>query len=77
MPGGSIIARPQGFMVLAPGAGNNRASEGSSMRIDPNEGSPAMDYPEHTKTYKLFCKLTAFAILTVVTVMVLLAVFVV
>lgn len=46
------------------------------MRIDPKEGSPAMDYAEHTKTYKLFCKLTALTIAGVVIVMVLLAVFV-
>jgi hypothetical protein len=47
--------------------------QGSAMRIDPKEGSPAMDYAEHMKTYKLFCKLTAFAILGAVVVMVLLA----
>jgi hypothetical protein len=46
------------------------------MHIDPKEGSPAMDYAEHAKTYKLFCKLTAYAIVGVVVVMVLLAVFV-
>ncbi len=46
------------------------------MRIDPKEGSPAMDYAEHVKTYKLFCKLTAYTILAAVLVMVLLAVFV-
>ena len=46
------------------------------MRIDPKECSPAMDYTEHTKTYKLFCRLTAYTILAVVLVMVLLAVFV-
>ena len=50
--------------------------QGSAMRINPKEGSPAMDYAEHMKTYKLFCKLTAFAILAAVVVMVLLAVFV-
>jgi hypothetical protein len=46
------------------------------MRIDPNEGSPAMDYTEHAKTYKLFCKLTAFTIVGVVLVMAILAIFV-
>jgi hypothetical protein len=46
------------------------------MRIDPKECSPAMDYAEHTKTYKLFCKLTAYTILGVVLVMVVLALFV-
>ena len=46
------------------------------MRIDPQEGSPAMDYAEHVKTYKLFCKLAAYGIAGAVLVMVLLAVFV-
>ena len=39
------------------------------MRIDPKEGSPAMDYTEHMKTYGLFCKLTAYTILGVIAVM--------
>lgn len=46
------------------------------MHIDPKEGSPAMDYAEHTKTYKLFCKLTLWTIVSVVAVMALLALFV-
>lgn len=46
------------------------------MRIDPKEGSPAMDYAEHVKTYKLFCKLAAYGIAGAVLVMLLLAVFV-
>ena len=46
------------------------------MRIDPKEGSPAMDYPEHMKTYKLFCKLAAATIIGVVVVMAFLFVFV-
>ncbi len=46
------------------------------MRIDPKEGSSAMDYTEHMKTYGLFCKLTAYTIIGVVAVMVLLALFV-
>ena len=46
------------------------------MRIDPKEGSPTMDYAEHMKTYSLFCRLTAYTILGVVVVMVLLALFV-
>jgi hypothetical protein len=46
------------------------------MRIDPKEGSPTMDYAEHMKTYGLFCKLTAYTIIGVVAVMVLLALFV-
>jgi hypothetical protein len=47
------------------------------MHIDPKECSPAMDYTEHAKTYKLFCKLAAYTIVGVVAVMVLLAIFVV
>ncbi len=46
------------------------------MRIDPKEGSPAMDYTEHMKTYGLFCKLAAYTILGVIAVMALLALFV-
>jgi hypothetical protein len=47
------------------------------MRIDPKEGHPAMDYAEHERTYKLFLKLTIYVILGVVTLMALLAIFVV
>jgi hypothetical protein len=43
------------------------------MRINPKEGSPAMDYTEHMKTYGLFCRVTAYTILGVVVVMALLA----
>ena len=39
------------------------------MHIDPKEGHPAMDYAEHQKTYKLFCKLTGLTILGAVVVM--------
>ena len=46
------------------------------MRIDPKEGSPAMDYAEHMKTYSLFCKLAAYTIIGVVGVMAILALFV-
>jgi hypothetical protein len=46
------------------------------MRIDPKEGSPAMDYAEHMKTYSLFCKLAAYTIIGVIVVMVILALFV-
>jgi aa3 type cytochrome c oxidase subunit IV len=47
------------------------------MRIDPKEGHSAMDYAEHERTYKLFLKMTGWLILSVVTLMVLLAIFVV
>jgi hypothetical protein len=46
------------------------------MRIDPKEGSPAMDYTEHMKTYHLFCKLAAYTIIGVIVVMAALALFV-
>jgi hypothetical protein len=46
------------------------------MHIDPKECHPDMDYAEHEKTYKLFCKLTGLTIIGVVAVMVALAVFV-
>ena len=32
------------------------------MKINPNEGHPAMDYAEHERTYKLFIKLTLVTI---------------
>jgi hypothetical protein len=47
-----------------------------AMRIDPKECHPQMDYTEHMKTYGLFCKLTAYTIIGVVAVMVILALFV-
>jgi hypothetical protein len=47
------------------------------MHIDPKECHPDMDYTEHQKTYRLFCKLTAWTIIGVVILMVLLAIFVV
>lgn len=47
------------------------------MHIDPKEGSPAMDYAEHLKTYNLFCKLTLYTVVSVAVIMVLLAVFLV
>jgi hypothetical protein len=47
------------------------------MHIDPKECHPEMDYNEHQKTYGLFLKGTAYLIVSVVALMVLLAVFVV
>jgi hypothetical protein len=47
------------------------------MKIDPSEGSPAMDYAEHQRTYRLFLKGTVFLIGGVVTLLALLAIFVV
>ena len=47
------------------------------MRINPKEGHPAMDYSEHEKTYRLFCKLTGLTVIGTVIVMGLLAIFVV
>jgi hypothetical protein len=47
------------------------------MHLDPKEGHPAMDYAEHEKTYRLFCKLTGLTIVGVVILMGLLAIFVV
>jgi hypothetical protein len=46
------------------------------MRIDPNEGHPAMDYAEHGKTYKLFLKGTVWLVVSVVVLMALLFAFV-
>ena len=46
------------------------------MHIDPKEGHPAMDYSEHTKTYKLFLKLTLYLLVGVVVIMAFLFIFV-
>jgi hypothetical protein len=46
------------------------------MHIDPKEGHPAMDYAEHQRTYKLFCKLTLWTIIGVVVLMAFLFLFV-
>ena len=47
------------------------------MHIDPKEGHPAMDYAEHQRTYKLFCKLTLLTIASVAALMAFLYIFVV
>lgn len=47
------------------------------MKIDMSEGHPAMDYPQHAKTYKLFLKLTVLTIIGTAATMALLALFVV
>lgn len=47
------------------------------MHIDPKEGHPAMDYAEHERTYKLFCKLTLYSIVSMVVLMAALYLFVV
>ena len=65
----------RGALCYCPGK-SHKANRGGAMRIDPKEGSPAMDYAEHLKTYRLFCKLAAGAIIGVVVVMAFLAVFV-
>jgi hypothetical protein len=52
-------------------------AKGIGMHIDPKECHPAMDYTEHQKTYKLFLKLTAYTVVSVVVIMVLMALFVV
>jgi hypothetical protein len=46
------------------------------MHIDPKECHPAMDYSEHERTYKLFCKLSLLTIVGVVLVMLFLYLFV-
>ncbi|HEX2447906.1 MAG TPA: aa3-type cytochrome c oxidase subunit IV [Methyloceanibacter sp.] len=46
------------------------------MHIDPKECHPAMDYSEHERTYKLFCKLSLLTIVGVVLVMLFLYFFV-
>ena len=45
------------------------------MHIDPKEGHPDMDYAEHLGTYNLFCKLTLWTIIMVVTIVALMGYF--
>lgn len=47
------------------------------MHIDPAECHPAMDYAEHERTYKMFLKLSLYAVVAAAVVMALLALFVV
>jgi hypothetical protein len=43
--------------------------EGIAMAIDPSGGHPAMDYPEHLRTYSGFLKATIVMIVFVVLVL--------
>lgn len=45
------------------------------MHIDPKEGHPDMDYAEHLSTYKLFCKLTLWTVVSVAVLMALMGYF--
>jgi hypothetical protein len=74
LPEAPNIAPGAGFWYFA---GRERASEGSGMQIDPKECHPAMDYAEHQKTYKLFLKLSGYILIVVISLMALLAIFVV
>ena len=47
------------------------------MHIDPKAGHPAMDYAEHSKTYRLFLKGSLYPLISVVAIMAFLAIFVV
>jgi hypothetical protein len=35
------------------------------MHINPKEGHPDMDYAEHVATYRLFCKLTLWSVISI------------
>lgn len=56
-------------------ASNKDTSGGSRMHIDPKEGHPDMDYAEHLSTYKLFCKLTLWTVVSVAVLMALMGYF--
>jgi len=47
------------------------------MKIDPAEGHPAMDYPEHERTYHLFLKLSVYTVVIVAIILAGLTLFVV
>lgn len=40
-------------------------SQGSNMAVDPSGGHPAMDYPEHLRTYSGFLRATVILIVGV------------
>ena len=47
----------------------------SGMHIDPKEGGPDMDYPQHMQTYNPFCKLTLWSVIILSVIMALMAYF--
>jgi hypothetical protein len=66
--------RPQRRLKLQEPCDTKAADEpadqrGSSMAIDPTGGHPAMDYPEHIRTYSGFLKATVFTIVFVILVL--------
>jgi Bacterial aa3 type cytochrome c oxidase subunit IV len=77
-PKAAIIAADPGFCYFR-GArepqSNKDPSRGSGMHIDPKEGSSAMDYAEHMRTYNLFCKMTLWTVITVVVIVALMGLF--
>lgn len=50
-------------------AGELGYSKGSFMAIDPSGGHPAMDYPEHLRTYSGFLRGTVYLVVFVVAVL--------
>jgi hypothetical protein len=46
------------------------------MHIDPKAGHPAMDYAEHSKTYRLFLKGTLYLLVSCAVIMAFLFIFV-
>jgi hypothetical protein len=54
---------------------NNGNTGGSGMHIDPKEGHPDMDYAEHMGTYKMFCKLTLWSVISIAVLMALMGYF--
>ena len=56
-------------------ASNKTRPGGSRMHINPKEGHPDMDYAEHVSTYRLFCKLTLWTVITVAVILALMGYF--
>lgn len=51
--------------------------EGTNMAVDMSGGHPAMDYPEHERTYRGFMAFTKYSIIGLVALLVLMAYFLV
>jgi hypothetical protein len=50
-------------------ASKSAESQGSLMAVDPSAGHPAMDYPEHLRTYSGFLKATVILVVLVAAVL--------
>jgi hypothetical protein len=52
----------RGRLAIPRAASKSAESQGSLMAVDPAGGHPAMDYPEHLRTYSGFLKATVILV---------------